>query len=228
MDQPIHRDAGVDAPEHTPVTHTTAMTDAGTGWVPWVPILSLEATHRPQILAHLLSLGEQDRYLRFGHAASDTQIEHYVDQLVFERDELFGIFNRKLELVALAHLAYLDTPSDNAPNTAPKRAAEFGVSVAQGSRGRGYGDRLFDHAALHARNRNVDQLLVHALSENAAMLHIVRNAGARIERDGAESQAWVRLAPRNLASRVEALAKDTAADLDCRIKQATSNADEAS
>ena len=41
--------------------------------------------------------------------------------------------------------------------------AEFGVSVASHLRGRGYGDRLFDHAALHARNRGIDTLLVHAL-----------------------------------------------------------------
>ena len=37
------------------------------------------------------------------------------------------------------------------------------------------------------------------------MLRICRNAGARIERDGPELQAWVRLAPESLASHVEAL-----------------------
>lgn len=177
----------------------------------WVPIRPLQARHAGRVLEHLQRLGERDRYLRFGYAAGDEQIARYVEQLDFSRDELFGIFNRRLDLVALAHLAYL--------NGSSPQAAEFGVSVAHGSRGRGYGDRLFDHAALHARNRGVDHLLVHALTENTAMLRIVRNAGACIERDGPESRAWVRLAPANLVSQVEALVEDTAADLDYRLKQ---------
>ena len=179
----------------------------------WIPIRKLTARHRPRIHSHLLGLSERDRYLRFGYAASDAQIARYVEQLDFERDEVFGIFNWQLELIALAHLAYLT------PQPPASAAAEFGVSVAPHARGRGYGDRLFDHAALHARNRGVDRLLVHALSENSVMLRIARNAGARIERDGPESQAWVRLAPENLASHVEALVEDTAAQLDYRLKR---------
>jgi RimJ/RimL family protein N-acetyltransferase len=186
----------------------------------WVPIRSLAARHRLRILAHLLALNEFDRYLRFGYAASDAQISRYAEQLDFDRDEVFGIFNRQLELVAMAHLAYLDA------SASPRPAAEFGVSVAVGARGRGYGDRLFDHAALHARNRGIGSLLVHALSENTAMLRICRNAGARIERDGPESQAWVRLAPESLASHVEALVEGTAADLDYRLKLQAHRVDE--
>lgn len=186
----------------------------------WIPIRSLAERHRPHILAHLLGLNERDRYLRFGYAASDVQIERYVGQLDFNRDEVLGIFNRRLELVAMAHLAYMDAVAS------PRSAAEFGVSVVTGSRGRGYGDRLFDHAALHARNRGIDSLLVHALSENTAMLRIARNAGARIERDGPESQAWVKLAPENLVSHVEALVEDTAADLDYRLKRQAHRVDE--
>ncbi|HMO46612.1 MAG TPA: GNAT family N-acetyltransferase [Rubrivivax sp.] len=177
----------------------------------WIPIRKLAPQHRPRILAHLLALDERDRYLRFGYAASDAQIERYAAQLDFERDEVFGVFNRRLALVAIAHLAYFDPASSPA-------CAEFGVSVAKGSRGRGYGERLFDHAALHARNRRIDALLVHALSENAAMLRIARNAGARIVRDGPQSDAWVKLAPENLASRVEELVEDRVADLDYRLK----------
>jgi RimJ/RimL family protein N-acetyltransferase len=186
----------------------------------WVPIRSLAARHRPRILAHLLALNERDRYLRFGYAASDEQVARYVEKLDFEHDEVFGIFNRRLEILAMAHLAYLD------PKSTPRPAAEFGVSVGKAARGRGYGDRLFDHAALHARNRGIDCLLVHALSENTAMLRIARNAGARVERDGPESQAWVRLAPESLASHVEALVEDTAADLDYQIKRQAHRVDE--
>ncbi|MGL6108890.1 MAG: GNAT family N-acetyltransferase [Rubrivivax sp.] len=185
----------------------------------WIPIRSLAPRHRPHILKHLLALRERDRYLRFGHIATDTQIGRYVELLNFERDEIFGVFNRRLELVAMAHLAYLDASASGVP------CAEFGVSVAGHLRGRGCGERLFDHAALHARNRGIDTLLVHALSENTAMLRIARNAGARIERDGPESQALVKLAPESMASRVEALVEDRAADLDYSLKQQAKRVD---
>jgi len=203
-----------------PEPHATPPTPKPRLGFRWVPIRSLAPRHRPRILSHLLALNERDRYLRFGYAASDEQVARYVEKLDFEHDEVFGIFNRRLEIVAMAHLAYM------APGATPRLAAEFGVSVAKASRGRGYGDRLFDHAALHARNRGIDCLLVHALSENTAMLRIARNAGARIERDGPESQAWVRLAPESLASHVEALVEDTAADLNYRLKRQAQRIDE--
>jgi GNAT superfamily N-acetyltransferase len=212
MDPLFDRDARASETEAQRLHATTSNSRAPAFGFRWVPIRSLAARHRPRILAHLLALNEFDRHLRFGYAASDAQISRYTDQLDFDRDEVFGIFNRRLELLAIAHLAYLDS------STSPRPAAEFGVSVAKRARGRGYGDRLFDHAALHARNRGVDSLLVHALSENTAMLRICRNAGARIERDGPESQAWVRLAPESFASHVEALVEGTAADLDYRLK----------
>lgn len=160
-----------------------------------VPIRSLGPSHREQVRAHLLALDGQDRYLRFGYAANDEQIARYVDSLKFERDELFGIFNRRLELIAMAHLAYSVDPACHA-------CAEFGVSVSRRARGRGYGGRLFARAVLHARNEGVRQLFIHALSENTAMLKIARKAGAVIERDGSESEARLRLPPADFDSRV--------------------------
>jgi RimJ/RimL family protein N-acetyltransferase len=162
-----------------------------------VPIRSLSARHRPRILAHLLALDMNDRYLRFGYAAGDDQIRRYVERIEFERDEIFGVSNRRLELVALAHLAY--EPSVDAAAGRPS-AAEFGVSVAVGGRCRGYGARLFDHAVLRARGRGVDTIVIHALSENVAMLRIVRNAGAILEHTGADAEARLRLPPEDFAA----------------------------
>ncbi|MFY9513939.1 MAG: GNAT family N-acetyltransferase, partial [Rubrivivax sp.] len=160
----------------------------------WVAIRPLAPRHRPRILAHLLALPLRDRYLRFGYAASDSQVGRYVDQLDFDRDEVFGVFNRRLEVVAMAHLAYMGA------DDAPQAMAEFGVSVAPHARGRGWGARLFDRAVLHARNRHVDALLIHALAENKAMLHIVRSAGARVELDGPDVVARLPLPPEDFAS----------------------------
>jgi len=181
---------------------------------PWVPIRSLAPRHRDRIASHLLALPERDRYLRFGYAASDDQISNYVQQIDFERDEVLGIFNRRLQLLAMAHVAYF-RPEDGAAAS----GAEFGVSVAAQARGRGYGKRLFDLAALHARNRGVQTLLIHALSENAPMLRIARQAGAEVMRDGGESQALLRLPPDTLGSQVEEFVETGAAEWNYHLKQ---------
>ncbi|MDO8375854.1 MAG: GNAT family protein [Aquabacterium sp.] len=182
-------------------------------FAPWIPIRSLSPRQRDRSAAHLLALSERDRYLRFGYAAGDAQIQRYVDGLDFDRDEVFGVFNRRLQLIALAHLAF---PQPGQPGP---QAAEFGGSVVAAARGRGYGARLFEHAMLHARNRGLDTLFIHALSENTAMLRIARKAGARVERDGSESDAYLKLPHDTLASQVEQWVGDGAAEIDYRLKQ---------
>lgn len=176
-----------------------------------VPIRSIGPGQIDRIEAHLLALDPQDRYLRFGYAANDEQIRRYVAQLNFERDEVFGIFNRRLELIAMAHLAFSVDPQFNS-------CAEFGVSVAKHTRGRGYGGRLFERAAMHARNEGVTMLFIHALSENTAMLKIARRAGATIERDGSESEAHLRLPPADFDSRVTEIIKQQVAVTDYHLK----------
>lgn len=176
-----------------------------------VPIRSLGASHGQRIAAHLLALGPQDRYLRFGYAANDAQIQRYVDGLNFERDEIFGIYNRQLQLIGMAHLAFSTDPE-------LKSCAEFGVSVQAHARGRGYGERLFERATLHARNEGVDMMFIHALSENTAMLNLARKGGAIIERDGSESEAYLTLAPADLDSHMSELFQEKMAQTNYRLK----------
>jgi GNAT superfamily N-acetyltransferase len=178
----------------------------------WVPIRSLAVRHRSLILAHLLALSENDRYLRFGYAASDAQVRRYVDGIDFGRDEVVGIFDEGLELVAMAHLAYIAGSNGGAP------MAEFGVSVLPRARGRGWGSRLFERAVLHARNWGAEMMIIHALSENTPMLRIARRAGARIEREGGEAQALLRLPPVDASSRMDALVAQQAGELDYQVK----------
>jgi GNAT superfamily N-acetyltransferase len=196
-------------PTHPPVAVARPAVDRTAGMV--VPIRSMGTRHLPAIEAHLLALDPQDRYLRFGYSATDEHIQKYVGQLNFERDELFGIFNRQLELIAMAHLAFSLDPQF-------KSCAEFGVSVAKSARARGYGGQLFDRAAMHARNEGVSQLFIHALSENTTMLKIARNAGAVIQRDGSESEAHLRLPPANFDSHVTELFNEQLAVTNYHLK----------
>ncbi|MFZ7308639.1 GNAT family N-acetyltransferase [Comamonas jiangduensis] len=177
-----------------------------------VPIRELSERHRARIRAHLLKLDEGDRYLRFGYAANDEQVVRYADNLNFARDDIFGIFNRRLELIAMAHLAYVDLAEHS-------NCAEFGVSVLKTARGLGLGTRLFARAMLHSRNKGVEMMFIHALSENTPMLKIARNAGARVKRDGTESEAYLQLPAAGLDSQVSELWDNQVAEVDYQFKK---------
>ncbi len=177
----------------------------------WIPIRSLGPRHRERIAHHLKLLNTTDRYLRFGFHATDEQIERYVAGLNFERDDIYGVFNRRLELLAVAHMAFSVDPQWAC-------CAEFGVSVDAHMRGRGLGGRLFKRVVVHARNEGVGLLFIHALTENTAMLKIARNAGARIEREGGESDAYLSLPEANLDSQFSELVDDSLADVDFHLK----------
>ncbi len=177
-----------------------------------VPTRSLGWQHRAAIAKHLLSLMPTDRYLRFGFAATDAQIQRYLASIDFECDEVFGVFNRHLELIAMAHLAFSSNPEAAA-------CAEFGVSVLEHARGRGYGGLLFDRAVIRARNDGVRLLFIHALSENRPMIRIARKAGAELVRDGSETEAHLKLAPANLETRFKDLVQEQVAESDYRLKE---------
>ena len=179
--------------------------------LPWVPIRSLSPRHQPRIERHLVALPEQDRYLRFGYVATDEQIGRYVAGLNFDRDEIFGVFNRRLELVAMAHLAYSVDPQW-------ATCAEFGVSVSPHQRGKGFGAKLFGHAVMHARNQGVSLLFIHALSENVVMLKIARQAGASVQRDGSETEAYLALPQATLDSQISGLVQEQMAEVDYQLK----------
>jgi predicted acetyltransferase len=192
--------------------HFADPVEMGSKIAPWVSaIRQLGPKHRERIGTHLLKLETHDRYLRFGYIANDEQIRRYVAGLDFERDNIFGIYNRRLELIAMAHLAHSVDKEFRA-------CGEFGVSVAKSARGRGYGSKLFDRAVKHARNEGVLFMFIHALSENSAMLKIARKAGATIEHDGPDSNAYLKLPPATFDSRVTEMLEEQLAQTNFRLK----------
>lgn len=177
----------------------------------WTPVRTLGPHHRERVVQHLLELDVADRTLRFGHVASDERIRQYAGQIDFERDEVFGIFDRRLRLVGMAHLAY--------PALGEGRdTAEFGVSVHPRQRGRGLGMRLFEHAAMHARNRGVRKMLIHLARENAPMLRIVQEAGALVRFEGHDVVAELPLPEDTLGSQLQELLDHQASLVDYRLK----------
>jgi GNAT superfamily N-acetyltransferase len=177
-----------------------------------IPIAPLDISKSPLILKHLCELSEHDRYLRFGYKATNGHIEQYVANLKFEQDEIYGIFNSELQIIAMAHLALMK-------EVGREYRAEFGVSVSAHARGRGYGAHLFQRAVIHARNEKVYKMQIHALSENAPMIRIASKGGAKIERHGPETEAFLSLPKRNWDSRVTEFVANQYAKTNYNIKE---------
>lgn len=178
----------------TPDTHRSPYRHA-------TPIRELGASERPLFLQHLVGLGTEDRYLRFGSALSDGAIEAYVARIDFRTDTVFGVFDDRLSLAAAGHFSPM--PSTVSPDGAKLRSAEFGLSVAVDARGRGLGTALFMRASSHARNLGISSLFMHCLSENRAMIRIARRAGMEIRQTHGEADAYLALEPGTIATAIE-------------------------
>jgi GNAT superfamily N-acetyltransferase len=156
----------------------------------------LHADERPQLLAHLLALDEEDRRLRFAHALSDDGVRHYVESIDLSRDAVFVVTDANLAIVGAAHLAREDGQ------------AELGMSVLPQNRGHGVGGALLERCTARARNWGVRVMFMNCLVENAAMMHLARKQDLKIAVSGAEAEAFVRLRRADLTS----LAADAVAE----------------
>jgi RimJ/RimL family protein N-acetyltransferase len=184
---------------------------AAAGLAP-VLVRELSVKDRERLLNHFLSLGKDDRLLRFGQLTPDHVIHNYVRTIDFDRDTVFGVFDRDLELVGVGHLAYL--PEENS-----KRTAEFGVSVVERARGQGIGSKLFERAAIRSRNTHVSTLYMHCLSRNRTMMHIAKKSGMKIEYAYGEADAYLTLAPADQSSILSEMLEEQAAAFDYALKR---------
>jgi len=143
--------------------------------------LRLRGLHRPALEAHFLALDPEDRRLRFGAPVREAGVHDYVARIDFGRDCVFAVQGDDLSLHAVVHVARLP------------ESAELGLSVLRGYRGAGFGNSLMQRAVTWLRNRTIPSVYVHCLTENGAMMHLARKNGMRIEHDGSETDAYLRL-----------------------------------
>lgn len=178
-------------------------------------VAQLGPHHRARVLQHLRALPEHDLWLRFGYAVTDEGIRLYVRNLRFSRDALFGIFDEGAELLALGHLAF--------DKSADSRTAEFGVSVLPNAQRQGFGLRLLQRAATHARNRGAIQLMMTYLPENDALERLAQRAGMQLVPDADEPRAYLSLEPPTAASMMDETFSEMLAAIDLGFRVA--NAD---
>lgn len=186
---------------------------------PPVLVKELSERDRRRVLRHLLALDSNDRLLRFGSMIPDAQISAYVDKLDFSRDIVFGVVNNVFQLVGMGHLAFAS--ADGRKSTTKQQIAEFGVSVSASARGQGVGTRLFQRAATHCRNSDVDTLYMQCLTSNQTMMHIAKKAGMRIMREYGEADAHLELPPPSPGSVMAEALEEQFAAIDYTVKANT-------
>ena len=200
-----------------PLTHWFASL-AGKTDRPAVLVKELGKRDRRRMLKHFLALDEGDRLLRFGTVLPDEQIHAYVNKIDFSRDIVFGVFSHVFQLVGVGHLAFAPAEPGRAANTTKERVAEFGVSVSKSARGQGVGTRLFQRAAIHCRNSDIDTLYMQCLSTNRTMMHIAKKAGMEIKREYGEADAYLHLPPPSPGSVMREALEEQFAVIDYTVK----------
>ncbi|MDB5963247.1 MAG: acetyltransferase family protein [Massilia sp.] len=187
---------------------------------PTVRVKQLGERDRFRMRKHFLSLDKDDRLLRFGTMLPDEQVIAYVDKIDFNRDTIYGVYNRVFKLVAVGHLAFAPKEQlTSSPDvTAKEKVAEFGVSVLASARGQGIGSKLFQRAAIHCRNVDVDTLYMQCLSSNQTMMHIAKKAGMTIHRECGEADAYLRLPPPSPGTVMQEALEEQFATIDYTFK----------
>ena len=188
--------------------------------LPSVRVKELCERDRRRILMHFLGLPDSDRLLRFGIILPDESVTRYVQRLDFSRDKIFGVLDENFQLVGVGHLAFAARDAWPAITGATQKArlAEFGVSVSQNARGLGAGTKLFERAAIHCRNADIDTLTMHCLATNQVMIRIAHKAGMDIRRDYGDADAYLKLQPADTASVLREAVDEQIATFDYNIK----------
>jgi len=178
-------------------------------------VAQLGLHHRSRVLTHLRGLSVQDLWLRFGYAASDDALRAYVRKLHFSNDAIFGIFDGAAELLALGHLGF--------DKDASLKTAEFGLSVLPHARRRGFGLRLLQRAAVHARNRGATKLQMTYVPENHALKRLAERAGMQLLPDIHEPRAFLSLEPPTAASLMDETFFEMLATIDLGFRVAAAD-----
>lgn len=186
-----------------------------------VLVKALSKRDHRRVLRHFLALDSNDRLLRFGSMLRDEQVIAYVNKIDFSKDIVFGVVNRMFQLVGVGHLAFTSREAhpDSIHYTDKEKVAEFGVSVSASARGQGVGTRLFERAAMHCRNSDVDTLYMQCLSSNRTMMHIARKAGMEIKREYGEADAHLHLPPPSPSSVLAEALEEQVAKIDYAVKR---------
>lgn len=138
----------------------------------------------PLYADYLKDRTEQSLALYFGTAIGSSYIDFLVDKIIKEKRQhkILVAENDQLEIVGTIHIAYIDDSK-----------VEFGVMVAESHRKLGISSQMMDYALTWCRNRNRNDVYMHCLGHNEAIIHLVRKYGLQVSKDHGDADAHVTL-----------------------------------
>jgi len=134
---------------------------------------------------HLKRLSAQDRFTRFGYAASDYNIDQLILHMLYNPgDHYLFMAAHGADPVGFTHLAKSN------------HDWELAVSVRSNLQGQGIGNQLMAHTIAWARTHGVDSLFMHCIRDNQRIQHLATKHGLEVvERSGQDITAQVALPP---------------------------------
>jgi len=157
-------------------------------------------------------LDAESKTLRFGHPVTDYVIDNLCDK--FETDisnhVLFAIENRKLEFIAVGHIA-LDG------------GMELAFSVLKKHQGRGFGNLLMKRCIQYCRTHDILNGNMICLSSNSVIRHLCKKYDISIENDHGESLANIQLPPAGIDTYISETIDNNMSALDYITKRANNN-----
>lgn len=120
----------------------------------------------------------------FGTPVSDQVIDKLVSGMIEHEDlhEVLVAENEHLEIVGTIHIAQMND-----------RQVELGVMVSEAYRGMGVANEMMELALLHCRNRGLYDVYMHCMSNNEAIMHLVKSKGLYISPLQGEADAHITL-----------------------------------
>lgn len=146
-------------------------------------VRKLSLLDKNRIIDNLVALQGEDRRLRFGALCTDDYIKEYVTKSFEQESKWFGVDHINGHLVATCHVAIFNDE------------AELGCCVDEEYRGEGLAQQMFDRAVTWLRTKNISNVFMHCLTENAAMRHIARKNDMTVVSGYGDSDANVEIEP---------------------------------
>lgn len=139
--------------------------------------------HIAEYAQHLKNLSDEDRYTRFGYAASAQAIDQMILNIVYNQaDHHIFTYYTDSKIVGFGHLAREESDW------------ELAVSVDREYQGRGIADELMNHMISWGKTHGVEIVYMHCITENQKIQHLARKHGLKTwDRSGHELTARVQL-----------------------------------
>lgn len=149
-------------------------------------IKKLNKNYKNKVIEHFLRLDKEDSYNRFCCYMNKETIKVHVNDLNFEDNGIFGIFDDNLDIIGLGECIVNE-----------HGGSEIGFSVEKEYQGNGLGSKLMDRMVRFAKSLNKSRLEMMCLKTNKKSIAIAKKFGLEIHLEDGDSIALINLKNNN-------------------------------